>query len=170
MITRPQNSESPAYYQKYFALVKEVDLLTALENTMNDSVNFFNSIPAIKENFRYANGKWSIKEVLSHIIDTERIMSYRCLRFSRKDATELPGYDENLYAPNANAGNRNLMDMIDEYIAVRKASISLFSYLTDEMLDFTGSANNLKVSARMMAWMMTGHNIHHCNVIKEKYL
>lgn len=170
MIHKPDNTISPAYYQKYFALVNEEDLLKALENTMNDTVKFFSSIPAEKENHRYADDKWTVKEVISHIIDTERVMSYRSMRFSRKDATQLPGYDENTYAPNANAASRTVKEMIEEFTCVRKASISLFNYLTDDMLDFTGNANNLQVSARMIGWMMTGHAIHHCNVIKEKYL
>jgi uncharacterized damage-inducible protein DinB len=170
MISKPNATEAPAYYYKYFELVQETDLMEALKNSGEYSEKFFAAIPLEKENYRYAEGKWTVKEVIGHIIDTERIFGYRAMCFSRKDNTELPGFDEGLYAPNANAGNRSLEDMIEEYRAVRQASISLFKYLTEEMLSFHGKANKMEVNARSIGWMIVGHNMHHCKVIGERYL
>ena len=170
IIQKPNLTDVPAYYGAYLDLIKENDLLTFLKNRTEETLKFIASIPVEKAEYRYAPGKWSIKEVLSHIIDTERILTYRALRFSRKDVTELSGFDENVYAPNANTGNRTLKEIAEEYNAVRLASISLFSYMTPEMLDFKGKANKASNTARGLGWMIAGHDVHHCNIVKERYL
>ena len=170
MIIKPNSEDVPAYYNHYIGLVPETNLLEALQNNMNDTLGFIACIPAEKENYRYADGKWTVKEVISHIIDTERIFAYRVLRFSRQDATELSGFDQNSFASNSNSDIRSLQQMTQEYKAVREASISMFEYLTPEMLDFKGKANNNSVNSRGIGWMIAGHNIHHCNVLREKYL
>ncbi len=170
MILRPALEDSPVYYHYYFSIVKEEDLFKALNNLLSSTVSFIRSIPPEKENYKYADDKWTVKQVLSHIIDTERIFIYRALRFSRKDATALPGYDENTYAPNANCEHRTLAEMAYEFELVRRSTISLFQYMTDEMLDFKGTANKATVTPRSIGWMIAGHNVHHCRIIGERYL
>jgi uncharacterized damage-inducible protein DinB len=170
IITKPDYAIAPPYYVKYFELVKEDNLLEALNNSFASTTELFESISEAKHTYSYAEGKWTVKELLSHITDSERIFAYRALRFSRLDETNLPGYEENLFAPNANTANRTLQEMINEFKAVRLATLSLFIYLSDDMLDFFGSANNLKVNSRMLGWMIAGHCAHHCNILKERYL
>ena len=170
IIEKPNPEDAPKYYQHYFSLVPENNLSDALENSMKNTFKFISSIPKEKEEHQYALDKWTIKEVFAHIIDTERIFAYRALRFSRKDGTDLPSFNQNSYTPNANTQQRTLAQIADEYKAVRQASITLFAYLTPDMLDFRGSSNKNPVTARSIGWMIAGHDIHHCNVIKEKYL
>lgn len=170
MIGRPTPDESPAYYHRYFSLVNESELIDAMENSLKYSLSLFASIGKEKENFRYAADKWTVKEVLCHIVDCERVYAYRALRFSRKDSTPLPGFDENAYAPSANAAGRSLSQIVDEYTAVRHASMELFRYMTDQMLDFKGTANKTVVTPRAIGWMIPGHNNHHCNILRDRYL
>jgi hypothetical protein len=170
MIARPVSDDMPAYYQRYVNTVKESELLDALENSLRNSLSLFASIGKEKESFRYAADKWTVKEVVSHIVDCERIFAYRALRFSRRDSTSLPGFNENEYTPNANAAGRSLEQIVDEYTAVRHASIALFKYLTPEMLDFRGTANGSAITSRSIGWIIAGHNSHHCNILQERYL
>ncbi len=170
MITKPILTDAPKYFHHYINLVHEEDLMIALIKSEEATAAIINSIRKEQENFCYAEGKWSIKEVLQHITDSERIFAYRALRFSRRDATPLSGFDENHYVPNANTSERSIKNILDEYQAVRASSIALYQYMNDEMLDFKALANGVENSARAMGWMIAGHNIHHLNVIKERYL
>jgi hypothetical protein len=170
MITRPKPEDSPPYYHKYIDAVPEADLISALENEMHDAAELMDSIPAAKENFAYAEGKWTLKQVISHVVDTERIFNYRALRISRFDTTPLSGFDENKYAPRANAENRSLSDLKEEFIAVRRSTILFFRSLTPEMLEAKGSANNYTMTPKAIGWMIPGHSRHHFNIITERYL
>jgi hypothetical protein len=170
MIVKPNLADAPEYYHYYFNLVTENNLETALISSSEMTSRLIYSIREDKESYSYDAGKWTIKQVLSHINDTERILAYRALRFSRMDKTALSGFDEDLFAPNANTESRNLNHLLDEYISIRRATESLFEYLTDEMLDFKGNANNLSMTARGIGFMIVGHNIHHMNILKERYL
>jgi uncharacterized damage-inducible protein DinB len=170
MIAKPVLADAPKYFHHYINLVDENDLTTALLESQKTTAALINSIQEEKANFRYAESKWSIKEVLQHIIDSERIFAYRALRFSRRDATPLSGFDENHYVPNANTSDRTIKNILEEYQTVRAASVSLYQYMNDEMLDFKASANGVENTARAMGWMIVGHNLHHLNVIKERYL
>jgi uncharacterized damage-inducible protein DinB len=170
MIHKPDNNNSPVYCIYYFNLVKEADLLEALKNSLDMTLEFISGIPPEKENYFYSEGKWTLKQVLSHIADCERIYAYRALRFSRKDNTPLAGFEEDEYAVNANTEKRTLKEIKEEYKAIRESNIVLFKYMTDEMLDFQALANNMLYSPRSLGWMAAGHNIHHCRIIKERYL
>lgn len=170
MILKPNKKDAPAYCHYYFDLVTESDLIDALKNSRDKTLQLISEIPAGKENFKYAENKWTLKQVFSHIIECERIYTYRALRFSRQDNTELPGFDENLFAANANASQRNLSDLAEEYRAVRESTILLFRYMSGEMLDFKGAANKALFSPRALGFTAAGHNIHHCKIIKERYL
>ncbi len=167
---RPDLSRVPEFYHKYIGLVKEDDLMQALKNNTASFLSFLKSIPAEKYDYRYADGKWTIKEVIQHIIDAERIFSYRALRFARKDATPLPGFDENLFAINAKADKRNWNDLVDEFAAVRKATEILFASFDEEQLESEGNSNNHSNYVLGIGFISVGHCSHHRKVIEERYL
>jgi uncharacterized damage-inducible protein DinB len=170
MIAKPVLTDAPKYFHHYINLVSEEDLMAALSESAKVTTSIIQRVPEARADFRYAEGKWSIKEVLQHIIDSERIFAYRALRFSRRDATPLSGFDESHYVPNANTKERTIKNILEEYQTVRASSIALYQYMNDEMLDFKALANGVENSARSMGWMIAGHNLHHLNVIKERYL
>ena len=121
-------------------------------------------------NYRYAEGKWTIKEIIGHLIDAERIFAYRMLRFARKDATDLPGFDENEYVPASEANERSIHGLLEEFTTVRAGTFSLWRSLTNEMLQRSGTVNGNRLSVRALAYITCGHEIHHLAVIKERYL
>lgn len=121
-------------------------------------------------NFSYAQGKWTIAEVLIHLMDTERIFQYRALRFARNDKTELQGFDQDSYVPESQAPNRSRNDILEEFIAIRKSSIALFASLNDEMLLRSGLASGAKMSVRALGFVICGHQVHHFNILQERYL
>ena len=170
MIVKPNYKDAPGYCAYYFDLVTESNLTDALKNSSSETTALFSSIPPEYENYQYAPAKWTIKQVLQHVIDCERVYTYRAMRFSRFDATELPGFDENHYADKDNTIQIAMSQHIAEYKALREATIFLFDGMNDAMLDFKGKANELHSTARSWGWMAAGHNRHHCKTIKEKYL
>ncbi|WP_343631956.1 DinB family protein [Fluviicola sp.] len=170
-IGRPDPEVAPAYAKYYFdRTIGQDDLLLALENNLTETADFIAGLPEAKADFQYADEKWTLKGVILHFIETERIFQYRALRFSRKDKTPVDGFDEGLYAQNNNIDQRSLEDLRQEFIDVRKAGISLFKGMNASMLDFAGTANNTPNTPRNLGWIMVGHVIHHCNIIKERYL
>jgi hypothetical protein len=167
---RPDLQRIPAYYHKYIGQVIEDDLMIALKDQTGNFVRFLESIPENKWDYAYAEGKWTIKDVLQHVIDGERVFAYRCLRFARKDSTPLPGFDENLYALEAKAGKRDWNDLIEEFKTVRKSSIWMFRSFGEEELNAEGVANGEKNYVLGFGFILVGHTLHHMKVIKEKYL
>ncbi|MCR6642971.1 MAG: DinB family protein [Sporocytophaga sp.] len=159
----------PDFFDRYIDLVEEQDLVTAMNSSVQNlkmlDISFYKEIG----DKVYAPGKWTIKQIIQHIIDNERIQSYRALRFSRKDETVLPGYDEALLASNADATNRPLKDLIDELIIVRQSSILLFKSFSKEMYLSKGICFNREISVLGLGFVIIGHEIHHFNVIKERY-
>ena len=169
-MNKSQLTEVPPFYTNYVKLVETNHLIEALMENKESTEFFFKTIPKEKEDFRYAEGKWSIKEVLSHIIDTERIMAYRALRFARNDQTPLPGFEENDYVKYAGATGRFMEDIIGEFLANRASRISLFKSLSEEAVLRTGTANNSKISVLALGFIIVGHTLHHKNIIRERYL
>ena len=167
---RPSPSSFGEFYKNYISLVPQDEVLDALRLSALHSSNFWRSIPTVKGDYRYAEGKWSIKELLQHIIDTERIFSYRALAFARGEKTALPGYDENAYADNCLAESRGLEELVDELELVRKCTISLFESFEKSVLDNIGMASESNLSVRAAGFIIVGHEIHHINVVKERYL
>ncbi len=167
---RPELSEHPGYYTHYIGLVKGDNILKQLEDQVIDTQAIISEIPEEKETYAYAPGKWTIKEVLGHIIDTERIMAYRALRFARKDKTALQGFDENEYVANSDYNKRTLYDIAHEFAIVRESNLALFKHFNEEALDQRGTANNNEATVRAILFMIAGHANHHLNVIKTKYL
>jgi uncharacterized damage-inducible protein DinB len=168
---RPDSTKAPAYAQYYFdRTIGHTNLLHALETNRDKVIEFINGLPEDKADFQYADDKWTVKGVLLHIIETERVFQYRALRFSRKDTTTIAGFEERWYVDHNNNENRQLSDLAHEFEVVRNSTIHLFKHMTASMLDFEGAANNEIVTPRNIAWMIVGHTIHHCDIIKERYL
>jgi uncharacterized damage-inducible protein DinB len=160
----------PDYFYKYMRLVENENLNDALKKQLDDAAQFFNSIPQEKYLYKYAEGKWSVKEVLQHIIDTERVFSYRSFVFARKDPNTFPSFDENEYAKNSNADNRKWEDLISEFIAVRNSTADLFKSFSEEQLMQAGKASNYEMSVKALGYTIAGHVVHHINILKERYL
>jgi uncharacterized damage-inducible protein DinB len=167
-ITQPQETEFAPFYAGYIAKVSTTGPIALLENQL-DAFNLLRKVPADESNHRYAHDKWSVKEVVGHVADAERVFSYRLLRIARADVTPLAGFDENAWAKTAPHGNRRLADIADELIAVRKATITLVASLDEAALSRTALANNKPVSARAICWIIPGHAQHHLDVLRERY-
>lgn len=160
----------PAFFEKYVRLALSEDLIGTLETNTTSAITFFEEIPDAKRDYAYAEQKWTIKQVLQHIIDTERVFAYRCLRIARFDSTPLPGFDENLFADHAPVGHRSWKDMIKEFKQLRKANIRMIKSLSEEQLHSTGTASNSSINAVALAFIMAGHVTHHINITQERYL
>ena len=167
---RPDLARVPAFYHNYINQVPDNDLMIAFKNQTPVVIDFFQNIPANKIDYAYAEGKWTIREMLQHIIDAERVFCYRALRFARKDPTPLPGFDENLFAENAKAERRNWNDLLEEFKVVRKATEWLYSSFDEDQLNATGTSNNNSIYVLAFGYISVGHAIHHMNVIKQRYL
>lgn len=169
-MARPDLSVTPEWYHRYIHAVRENDLKDALKNQTSLFNTFFKSVPIEKREFRYAQGKWSVKEIIQHIIDAERVFTYRALRFARKDETPLPGFDENTYAHNAKTDIRKWDDLIEEFNALRRSSEILFNSFDEDQLNATGIASGNPISVLAIGFIVAGHTNHHISVIKERYL
>ncbi len=163
--------EYNAYYKNYIEQIAlESELIVSLKEGKLATMRFFENIPESKWNYRYAEGKWTPKEVLLHLIDTERIFAYRALRFSRNDTTSLPGFDQDNYVLHSHADGRHFSSLLDEYAATRNATILMFENLTKEMLQYIGTASGSSMSPRAAGFIVCGHEVHHCTILAERYL
>jgi len=167
---RPDLTQVPEFYHNYINQVPEDDIMKAFQNGSSSLIQFLENIPKEKQDHRYADGKWTIKEVLQHIIDAERVFDYRALCFARKDPSPLPGFDENIFAANAKADKRNWDDLLEEFKAIRRGSEFLFGSFDEEQLNSMGIANNHSNYALAFGYVLIGHSLHHMKVIKERYL
>ncbi len=164
-------TEYNEYYSRYIDLIsKETTLINGFKEDLDLVLNFFKSIPSDKLDYRYATGKWSIKEVFQHLIDTERIFQHRCFRFSRHDKTNISGFEQDDYIVPSQANSKNLEALIEEFKAVRLSFIVLLKSLNDDDLKFIGNANGSDMSARAAAFTILGHSIWHIDVIRTRYL
>lgn len=169
-IARPQNNEYAPYYAGYIAHVPDGDLVDLLRSEIGETLSLVHGIPEERASHRYAPGKWSIKEVLGHMADVERIMSYRMLRIARGDTTPLAGFDENAYVPMANFEARSLASLAKEFEQVRRATVAFLEHLDPDAGVRRGTANNLEISARAIAYIIAGHERHHVRILRERYL
>lgn len=167
---RPDLSRVPSFYHNYISQVPEDDLMEAFRKETSAFIEFIKDIPTSKLDYRYADGKWTVKEVLQHIIDAERVFAYRALRFARKDPTFLPGFDENTFADNARADKRDWNNLVEEFKAVRSASEYLFASFDNDQLQATGTANNNSIYVLGIGFIVVGHSLHHMRILKERYL
>jgi hypothetical protein len=167
----PKSEIIPAeFYQTYLDLIKEDDIHKALEKNTRQFRKFLKKIPSKKIDYAYAEGKWTVREMVQHVIDAERVFSYRALRFSRRDPTPLPGFDENTWAIHSGAASRHWEDLLEEFKSLRNSTEYLFSSLTDEQLRFVGEANGRPLNAFTLGFLVPGHAAHHMRIIKERYL
>lgn len=167
---KPDLTTIPEFYHKYVRLVDENDASEALSANTEKVLGVLNSLPDEKWDYRYAEGKWSIKEMVQHLTDAERIFSYRALCIARGEAQSLPGFDENTYAAASNADRRSKEELINEFQTVRHATVALFQSFDDEQLARNGTANNNPVTVNGIGFITVGHVLHHLNVIRERYL
>lgn len=167
---RPEKSEYAPYYERYISRVPDGDVVAELNKQLEETLALIRSIPETRGNYRYAEGKWSIKELLGHVIDSERVFAYRALRFGRGDATPLSGFEQDDFMRGANFNKRSFEDLAKEYEYVRRASISLFASLEDDAWARRGTANNDEVSVRGLAFIIAGHERHHVEVLRTRYL
>ncbi|MCR8635112.1 DinB family protein [Paenibacillus radicis (ex Xue et al. 2023)] len=170
MIQRPDPAEHDPYYERYIQLVPSDDLLAQLRKQLTDTLELLQSTSEMKASYRYAPGKWSLREVVGHMADTERIMSYRLLRVSRGDATPIAGFDEDAYAKAANYEAYPMHSILDEFSIVRKSTLFLLERITPEAWGYWGTSNNSKITARALGYIIAGHELHHRSVIQARYL
>lgn len=166
---RPQQEEYNPYYETYIGKVEGNDFVQNLKEQKYETLNLLTKLSEQKWNYKYAPEKWTIKEVLMHIIDTERIFAYRALRVGRNDMTPLPGFDQNDYVPHVDAENIASDSIIKEYEAVRNSTIALFENMNDQAYTRVGEASGSPVSALALGYMIAGHEIHHIQLLHERY-
>lgn len=167
---RPDLTRVPAYYHNYIKKVQKDDIAGIFADHQHQFLDFLGDIPAERWDYAYAPGKWTIKELVQHVIDAERIFSYRALCIARKDTTPLPGFDENEYILHSKAGKRTKVDLIAELQSVQRASATLFASFDEEQLEGTGTANGKPVYVLGIAFILVGHTLHHRDILKERYL
>lgn len=165
----PENEYS-AFTSTYIKAIENVELIEELEISLHDFIKFVQNIPLDKFDYRYAEGKWTIKEIIQHIIDAERIFGYRALRISRNDQTPLAGFEENDYVKNTNGNGRSIQELLTEFSAVRHANLLLFKSFSKEQLTRMGIASEHGISVRALGFLIIGHLKHHQRVFQERYL
>lgn len=171
VIEKPREGEYPAYADSYISLLPDDGLiLRHFAKNLASTKKFILSIPKARLLYRYAEGKWTIKEILGHIVDDERIYVYRALRFARNDSTELPGFEQDHFARYSEANKRDVADLLDEFTLVRRATIAFFESLDEAALQRSGFADGKRSSVRALAYHIAGHELRHMNIIKERYL
>lgn len=163
-------NEYSKFNATYINAIENAELFEELEISLHDFIKFIQNIPLDKFDYSYAEGKWTIKEIIQHIIDTERIFSYRALRISRNDKTPLPGFEENDYVVNTNAKSRSIQDLLTEFSAVRHSNLLMFKSLSEEQLKRIGIASNHEISVRALGFLIIGHLKHHQKIFQERYL
>jgi hypothetical protein len=169
-MNRPELAEYDRYYERYVSLVKETDIIAAMENQLAEIEKLFAGISEEKSLTAYAPGKWTIKELLGHLTDGERIFAYRALRISRADQTPIEGFEQDGYIENSSFNTAKLIDLTEELILSRKANLILFKNLSGDAWTRIGTASGVPVSVRALAFIMVGHVRHHLNILRERYL
>ena len=167
---RPKENEYAPYYHTYIGKVPDGEILTNLRHIHHETQELLYNFPEDKGDYRYAEGKWTIKEVLMHLIDTEQVMAYRALRVARQDKTPLPGFDQDLFARNIDVSNRTVKSLAEEFAITRDLTHVMFRHFPDAAFEHIGTASDKPVSVRALAYIIMGHEIHHRKVLIDKYL
>lgn len=168
--TKPAKSEFLPYYERYIALVPDGDVISTLATQITDTQSLLRALPASVATYRYAPDKWSVSEVVGHMIDSERIFTGRALRFARNDATPLPGFEQDDYVRNATFDAYPLSELASELETVRQSTIFLFRHMDEDAWTRRGLANNAEVSVRALAYIIAGHELHHREILSARYL
>ena len=170
-MTKPEKKEYPEFFQTYInALEAEDSLLNHLETSLKYFEEVLLEIEFGKQEYRYAEGKWTVKEIVQHLIDVERVFVYRALRYSRKDSGPLLSFDENSFVSNYDINKRNFDDMLYQFTLLRRSTIFMFQDFEEEILDITGKVGDQSISVRAIGYICSGHVMHHLKVIKERYI
>ena len=169
-LSRPAATEYAPYYQKYVGLVPEGDILDLLEQQLGDTVHLLGSVSEERAAHRYAEGKWSVKEVVGHMVDTERVFAYRALCFARGDAGPLPGFEQDDFVAHGGFDARALRDLVGEFVHVRRANLHMLRGLSPEAWARDGVASNARVTVRALPYIIAGHERHHVELLRAKYL
>lgn len=170
-MAKPGKKEYPAFYQTYIdALDDKGNILTQMETSLCVFEKELSEIESDKQEYRYADGKWTIKEIVQHLIDTERVFVYRALRYSRKDKSMLLSYDENMFVANYEINKRNYDNLLNEFSLLRRSTILMFQNFDDEILDMEGKVGENTFTVRALGYICSGHVLHHLKVIRERYL
>ena len=169
-MNKPSPTTYPEYFQRYINQVKEDDLKMAFKTQMPGAEIFFQSISEELSKKKYADDKWTIKEVLQHIIDAERVFSYRAMCFARKEQHILPSFDENMYAINSNANERAWNNLVEEFTATRKSTEYLFNSFSDDALNTAGKASDYTITVAAVGFVTVGHVNHHIRIMQERYI
>jgi uncharacterized damage-inducible protein DinB len=167
---RPSPTEYPAFFATYIDLVPSDDLLQELEQSFQQTMAILESLTEEQASFRYAPGKWTIKEVVGHMVDTERIMNYRALCIARGDTTPFPGFDEEAYVSHSEFAERSLQSLLQDFSLVRQASMNLLERLPTDAWSRVGTVNNNKIVVSALGFIIVGHGLHHTNVIRDRYM
>ena len=170
MISKPQPGEYAPYAAGYIAKVPSGPIIEILEYLKDSTYNFFARMTSEQADYAYADGKWTLKQLLGHMIDTERVFSFRVLCFSRGDKNPLPGFEQEDYVANSTYDTRSIQDLANEFKALRTANVYLYNSLTDEQSEITGIASNHPVSVRALVYMTAGHELYHLDLIKSLYI
>jgi len=170
MITVPDATEYAVYFGRYISQAEGNDLIAALTSNIAQTRHLLRPLTEAQALHRYAEGKWSVKEVIGHLIDAERVFAYRALRYVRLDPNQLHSFDENAFVANARFDSIPLSDLTEEFSLLRQANILFFRYLNDEQLSRAGVANGNRMSVRALGWTIAGHEVHHRRILEERYL
>ena len=168
--TKPAKSEYLPYYERYIALVPDGDVVATLSTQINDTQAMLRSLPASVATYRYAPDKWSVNELVGHVIDSERNFAFRALRFARNDSTPVPGFEQDDYVRNATFDAYPLAELVTELESVRQSTVLLFKHLEESAWTRRGIANNAEVSVRALAYIIAGHELHHREILSARYL
>jgi hypothetical protein len=166
---RPALTDHSAFHARYIERVPDGDVLATLERDGDALVRLLRAVPADRERFAYAPGKWTVREVVGHMVDTERVLTLRALWFARSGAAPLPGFEEEEWGRVSNAGERRLAEIVDELAAVRRSTLFLFRSFDAAALEHRGVANGAEFTARAMAWIVAGHALHHRRILEDQY-
>ena len=169
-MARPNPQDAAPFHHRYIDYAQGNSITEVMANHAQQLKDFYNSLPEAKADYAYTEDKWTIKDLLQHVIDAERIFSYRALRIARKDTTPLAGFEENDYAKVSNAGNRTLQSLKDEFNAVRNSTDLMLQSFTEDQLNSTGTASNKSITTNAIAFIIMGHLLHHQAIIEERYL
>ena len=166
---KPKAGDYNSYYDRYISLIEDEDILKVLKEQLKSSITFLKSFSEDDGNYAYADGKWTVKELLGHVIDTERIMTYRALSFARNEEQSQPGFEQDDYVSYGNFNKRTLQDLIEELKLVREANCILFNSLDEEALNRKGIASEFEISVLALIFIIAGHEKHHMKILKERY-
>lgn len=168
-LTRPDPSEHADYYARYIALVPDGDVLETLRDQLGDTLALLQTVPDQRETYRYAEGKWSVREVVGHLVDTERVFAYRALAMARSEGVDLPGMDQEEWTKRSNAGARPLGDLAQEWAALRRANVHMFAAFDDSVGGRRGRASGYDFTVRSFPWIIAGHELWHRARLEQDY-